>query len=66
MRSLIPATTCGLLLLVMVAWIVGLLRAPLNVDAGLYLSLARDMAQGQALYRDLPCDYPPVATTASP
>jgi len=41
------------------AWSVALLRAPLNADAGFYLPVARDMARGQTLYRDLPCDYPP-------
>ncbi|MBX7167179.1 MAG: MEDS domain-containing protein [Pirellulales bacterium] len=33
---------------------------PINPDAGLYLPLAREMAQGKALYRELPCDYPPL------
>ncbi len=64
MRTLVPATTSVLLLLMSIGWGVALLRAPLNVDAGLYLSVARDMARGQALYRDLPCDYPPAAFEA--
>ncbi len=64
MRILVPATTCFLLVLVLTGWGVALLRAPLNVDAGFYLPVARDMVRGHTLYHDLPCDYPPAVFEA--
>ena len=46
-------------LLALAGWAGALRWAPLNVDAGLYLSLSREAAGGEVLYRDLACDYPP-------
>ncbi len=44
-----------------ICYYLGITRFQLSSDAGYYLSIARDMANGLILYKDIHCGYSPFA-----
>ncbi len=52
--------TWGLVALLLLEALAALLAAPLNLDAGYYLPLARRVALGQRPVADFPTNYPPL------